>query len=331
MISISTFQPRTVWLSVGPRLVGATFLWAGIIKSVAPHVFQAHLHKLGWIPQRFVNSAVVVISGLEVAWGVALILGVSPNIILPVTAVALVGLTFVSWWGVRSGRTTDCGCYGGYVVPSLAQSIALNATFIALVLLAWLTGAGSTPTPAWKLIAAAMTGIAAGSFAAASLRYLEKTETLMFDMSPLKVGKSWRARWGAKEPDDGAEQIVSYLGPDCPHCKQWVRVLNAIDQSPGLPKVVGIVAASSDELAAFVERSGIRFPMKTIPQTLMNRLVWGVPTTVIISEGKIRNGWRGQMPPDFYQRFRDAFFPAGAGVVSVNGREVVGGGATRST
>lgn len=320
MISISTFQPRDAFSVAGPWIVGATFLWAGIIKARAPHVFQAHLNKLGWIPPRLVHSSVVIVTALEVVWGLALILGIAASVVLPATAIALVGLTFVSWWGVRSGRTTDCGCYGGYVVPSLAQGIAINAAFIALVLLAWFAGDHSAPTPAWKLIVAAATGIAAGGFAASSLSYLRKTGRLRHDLSPLKVGKSWRHRWGASIPDDAAEHIVSYLGPDCPHCKQWVKVLNAMDQTPGLPSVVGIVAASDKELEAFVERSGIRFPMKTIPQTLMSRLVWAVPTTVVISGGKIQNGWRGQMPPAFFQRFRDVFFPSAAAVTD-NGAE----------
>jgi len=312
-MSISTLQPLGILVAAGPLIVGATFLWAGAIKAVAPHVFQAHVRSLGWIPARQLAGSVIVATALEAGWGMALILGVAPRVVLPVTAVALVILTIVSWWGVRSGRTTDCGCYGGYVVPSLAQSVALNAALIAITLVAWMAPATAGPAPAWKLLAAIATGGIAGAFAAASLRFLEKNGRFLVDMSPLKPGRAWHNRWGATIPDDGTEHMVSYLGPDCPHCRQWVRVLNAIGQSPGLPQVVGIVAASSQTLDRFVEIAGIRFPMKIIPQSLMSRLVWGVPTTVLVSGGKIQDQWSGQMPPEFFQRFRDAFFPNGAG------------------
>ncbi len=296
------------WLAVGPWLVGATFVWAGMIKAVAPHVFSGHLSKLGWIPSYLGRPAVTAIAGLETAWGLALILGVAPAAVPPATAVLLVMLTGVSWWGVKSGRTTDCGCYGGYVVPSIAQSITLNGIFIALLLAAWLVLPRTLETPVWKLIAVGFAGVLVAGLAEASQAVLRKTNHFMIDLSPLKVGRRWRSRWGAKSDSPG-ELLVSYLGPDCPHCKQWVRVLNAMDQSRGLPKVIGVVAVSNEKLETFVRDSGIRFPITSIPQTLMNRLVYGVPTTVLVASGTIEKQWSGHMPPEFFHRFKDAFFP----------------------
>lgn len=307
-MSISNLNPLIILATAGPWIVGATFLWAGFVKAISPHVFEQHLYKLGWIPQRQVPNLVTLVAALEAGWGAGLILGVVPEVVLPITAITLVALTIISWWGVRSGRTTDCGCYGGYVVPSLAQSIALNATFVALIIIAWLTQPATT-TPQWKLIVALAIAIVAGALATASARFLRKNGRFMMDLSPLKIGRAWRARWGATIPDDNDEHIVSFLGPECPHCKQWVRVLNVIDKVPGLPRVMGVVATSGDKLDEFVTTSGIQFPMHTIPQTLMSRLVWGVPTTVLVANGKIQNQWSGQMSPEFFQRFRDAFFP----------------------
>jgi uncharacterized membrane protein YphA (DoxX/SURF4 family) len=292
----------------GPAIVGLTFIWAGVIKAISPHVFQQHLSQLRLVPHKLRFTSVVIAAGLEVGWGMALLLGVAPPITLPVTAVLLVGFTAVSWWGVHSGRTTDCGCYGGYVVPSTAQSIALNAVFIVLVLIALALGNGTIATPLWKLIAVTLATIVSGGVTVASFRFLNENGRFMIDVSPLKVGGTWRSRWGVSLPYEG-EHLVSYLGPDCPHCKQWVRVLNAIDQSSGLPDVTGIVATTGERLDSFVTASGIRFPMRMIPQTLMRRLVWGVPKTVLVSRGRIQNEWSGHMPPEFFQRFRDAFFP----------------------
>ena len=309
-MSISNVNPLSVLATVGPWLVGATFLWAGFVKAISPHVFEAHLRKLGWIPPRHVVNAVTLAGALEAGWGAALILGVAPAVVLPVTAIALVVMTTISWWGVRSGRTTDCGCYGGYVVPSLAQSIALNATFVALILIAWYTQPAGATTASWKLITAIAVALIAGGLAEASTLFLRKHGRFMMDLSPLKIGRAWRARWGAAFPDSDGEHLVSFLGPDCPHCKQWVRVLNVIDKSPDLPQVFGVVAASGEKLEEFVTNAGIQFPLNTIPQTLMSRLVWGVPTTVLVADGKIQKQWSGQMSPEFFQRFRDAFFPA---------------------
>jgi hypothetical protein len=256
---------------------------------------------------RYVHPSVVAAAALEAGWGILLITNFLPQVVLPITAIALTVLTGISWWGVKSGRTTDCGCYGGYVVPSLTQSLLLNASFIALLAISLVAGSGSALVW-WKLAVAIAVALISGWTAAAALSAILKKGVFLFDLSPLKIGRSWRGRWGSQLAPEG-EFLVSYLGPDCPHCKKWVRVLNAVSQSSGLPTVVGIVATPGEKLRQFVEESGIRFPMKTIPQTLMSRLVWGVPTTVLVSNGKIQNQWSGQMPPEFFTRFRDAFFP----------------------
>jgi hypothetical protein len=312
MIALPDIRSPETWLLAGQSIVGATFLWAGAIKAVAPHVFSAHLTQLGWIPPRLRSHAVLLAAGSESAWGGALILGVAPAFILPATAVLLAFFTAISWWGVKSGKTTDCGCYGGYVVPSIAQSIALNAALAALVIAAWLALPQSMETSLWKTIVISVVGLAAGAFALVSQRFLAKHGRFMIDMSPLKVGRRWRSSWGAAPDGEVRELLVSYLGPDCPHCRKWVRVLNAMQQTPDLPRVAGVVATSHEELEDFVVTLGIRFPITTISQTLMNRLVWGVPTTVLVSAGRIQQQWSGNMPPDFYGRFRHAFFPTDA-------------------
>lgn len=309
MIVSPHFRSSEFWLLAGQWIVGATFLWAGAIKAVSPHVFSAHLTNLGWIPRKLRYYAVVVAAGTETAWGAALILGVASAFILPATAMLLGFFTAVSWWGVKSGKTTDCGCYGGYVVPSIAQSVALNAALATLVITAWLALPQSIEAPFWKLIVAGLLGLTAGTVALLSQRFLATHGRFMIDMSPLKVGRRWRSSWGAAPGGEVNELLVSYLGPDCPHCRKWVRVLNAMQQTPDLPSVAGVVATSHEELEDFVETSGIRFPISTISQTLMNRLVWGVPTTVLVSSGRIQQQWSGNMPPDFYGRFRQAFFP----------------------
>jgi hypothetical protein len=309
MIALPDFRSGAAWVALGPLVVGATFLWTGAIKAFAPHVFREHLARLGWIPLGSVSYLVPAAAGLETGLGMMLILGLAPQLVLPLTAVLLVVLTAVSWWGVKSGRTTDCGCYGGYVAPSIAQSAMLNAAFIALVILAWQTGAAPSATPEWKIVVIIACTAVFAALGAAAQQFLLKNGRKMIETSPLKVGRHWSRRWGIGLPEDGGEMMMSYLGPDCPYCKRWVRVLNAMDQAPGLPRVTGIVAVSAEKRDAFIESSGIRFPVVTIPVTLMSRLVWGVPTTVLVSSGRIEDLWGGHMPPEFFNRFKEAFFP----------------------
>jgi len=80
-------------------------------------------------------------------------------------------------------------------------------------------------------------------------------------------------------------------------------------QSPTLPRVVGVIAAPDAEVKSYIDNYGIRFPVSTVSQSLMGRLVRGVPTAVIVESGAIKEMWIGNMPPAIVDRFRDAFFP----------------------
>jgi hypothetical protein len=301
---------RELFTLPGPTLVGATFLWSGAIKALAPHGFRNHLAQLKWFPPRLIRSTVTVAAALESAWGVALIAGVAPRLVLPATAVLLAALTVVTVWTVRSGQVADCGCYGGYIVPSLAQSIALNSLFAALVLVPFALGPISPGNQWLRVTIAAVVGVLAGGVAALSQWMLIYKGRLLFAMSPLKVGGRFKSRWasGATTDLDG-EILVSYLGVDCPHCKVWVRVLNAVSASQTLPHAVGLVAGAKDAVGTFAETAGIRFPVEAISPALLSRLVYGVPTTVLVESGVIREMWSGPMPPEFFERFKEAFFP----------------------
>lgn len=298
------------WLTLGPRLVGLTFIYAGAIKAIAPHTFQNHLRSLGWIRWNLIAPAVTAAAGLEVAWGVALLTGAATAVLYPATVLLLVVLTSISWWGVRSGKAKDCGCYGGYVQPSIYQSIGLNATFALLIAAAWAARPATMEITWWQLALVVIAGLASAGVAEAAQRFENKNGRLMFDTSPLKVGNKWKHAWAdGATADVNGEVLVAYLGMNCPYCSQFVKVANAMVQSPKLPRVVGVISAPENEVKDYIDKYGIRFPVSTVSQSLMGRLTRAVPTAVIVNAGKIEEMWVGNMPPLIVDRFRDAFFP----------------------
>jgi hypothetical protein len=297
--------------TVGPRLVGLTFIWAGAIKAIAPHTFSAHLRSLGRIPHSKIRLAVTVAAGLEVGWGLALLLRVAPAISYPFTIAGLLLLSSISWWGVRSGKTADCGCYGGFVRPSIGQSLGLNAIFIALVAIAWTLGPQSSEFSPWQIFAV-VAGIAVGAAVAEyAQRFHGSTGRLLFDTNPLKIGNRWKHGFAANSTKGLAgEVLVAFLGPECPYCAQWVRIGNVVAQSDNLPRVIGVVASTERRRDEFVRDHGIKFPVVTISESLMGRLAQAVPTTVRVGDGTIRETWIGAAPPPhFVDRVMQAFFP----------------------
>ncbi len=306
-----TIDLPPAWLSLGPALIGLTFVWAGAIKAIAPHSFRRHLGSLGWIPFKYQEPSVTTAASAEVAWGVALISAAAPGYILPATVALLAILTAISWWGVKSGKAKDCGCYGGFIQPSIAESLAINATFALLAGAAWVGGSRDSTVQLWQLTAIATAGAAAGVFAHVAQRFESKNGRPMLDTSPLKVGRNWKHSWAddATKGVDG-EVLVAYLGANCPYCSQFVKVANVMVQSQSLPKVIGVMAAPASEVAAYKREYEISFPVVTVSDSLMGRLTRAVPTAVIVESGSIREMWVGTMPPAVVDRFRDAFFPS---------------------
>ena len=232
------------------------------------------------------------------------------GIVLPMTIALLAILTSVSWWGVKSGKAKDCGCYGGFIQPSIRQSMLMNAGFASLAAIAWLAGDRELAIAGWQALVILTGTVAVAGLAVASQRFDEKNGKPMFDTSPLKVGAKWKHSWadGATRSTQG-EVIVAYLGTNCPFCSQFVKVANVMVQSPALPRVVGVMAAPDAQVASYTKDYDIRFPVVTISDSLMGRMVRAVPTAVIVESGRIREMWVGHMPPAIVDRFRDAFFP----------------------
>ena len=297
-------------IRLGPILVGLVFVSTGVMKAISPHTFSAHLLNLAWIPRYLVPAAVTVVAGFEVGWGVALIIDFSPGVFLPATILVLILFSAVTWWAVRSGQATDCGCYGGYFQPSVPQSLALNAVFCVLAGSAWFAGARASSFALWQLLTVVGSCVAAIMFTEFSQRVARKTGEPLIDTNPMKIGRTWRDSWaGGVTMNRTGEILVSFLGTDCPYCLEWVRVANAIAQSPKLPEVVGVTATSRERLDDFITHHGIRFPVGIVSRSLMGRLIQAVPTTVLVKNGMIEKLWAGTVPPDFVDRFRRAFFP----------------------
>src|SRR5215207_8785500 len=184
---VATNTSTATLLTLGVRAAGLAILWAGAIKSVAPHAFRAHLDSLGFVPRNVLRNTVTIAAALEVAWGTALVVDFAPSLVLPVTIVMLGVLSVVSWWGVHAGKAKDCGCYGGFVQPSIRQSVGINAGFAALAALALWNHSPETAAQPWKIVVVVVAGVLAGGMAAYAQWFEMKQGRLLVNTRPLKV------------------------------------------------------------------------------------------------------------------------------------------------
>jgi hypothetical protein len=296
--------------SISARIVGAALLWTGIIKAVEPQTFQGHLSRLGWIPWKQLDVAVTASAAGEAALGVALVVRLLPQLTYPAAITALLAFSAITWFSIRTGKVDDCGCYGGYIQPSLVQSLAINLFFAAMIIIAWMLGPLDNGGTWWKVATVFVASAAVGIFCYYAQRFARKNGKQLIDRNPLKAGNRWNHRWANGSTAAMSDEfLVGLLGTECPYCGKFVRIANAMLESSALPKVVGLVAATESRASSYIEEKGIRFPVTRVSQSLMARLAPAVPTAVLVRGDRIEKVWVGDMPPDFVDRFLVAFFP----------------------
>lgn len=292
------------------RATGLPFLWSGYIKATEPGPFLAHVTRLRLIPAPLLRATVVCIAAFEVSLGMALLLRVAVPYSYIGTAAFLLVLSVITIWGVRSGKTTDCGCYGGYVQPSVPQSLTANTVFGAITLLAWQASASRPPETfkLWQSALVVLFGAASGVLSAAALRHERRHGEPLFDRNPLKIGNKFNPSW-ARLDKKYLEQdiIVCFLGTECPHCSRWVRFLNFMSKSPAFPSVVGVLAAPRSTIQSYVEDNSINFPVRGVASSLMARLAPAIPTTVFVKNGLVNDIWLGGAPTQLFPKLRSLF------------------------
>lgn len=276
-------------------IVGSVFLITGVVKALNSGLFIRHIFNYGLPPRLLIQTATIFI-GLECALGVGLVLHEFPQWLVPGTIVLLMCLSALTIWATSSGRTENCGCYGGLLFISPKQSVLLNLGYILLLGMAWLYPVANHHTSKWQWILA-LIALVIGSIL--GWRSFEKP---LVEFSRLKVGNRWQARWLKDSPIDlqQGSHFVVFLGKDCPVCEKWVPLLNVMSTQKNLPNVVGITPLNSQEIEVFKAEYLVPFPIIPMTKVLFSYMIDKVPTAVLIQDGVISDKWIGQMPKEFF-------------------------------
>lgn len=282
-------------------IVGLVFLVTGTVKALSSRRFIEHIARLGLVPGQLIVPTAITFIGLECALGAALILYVYPQWLVPGTLGLLVLLSIITVWSTSSGRTEDCGCYGGLAIITPTQSVLLNLGYISLMGLAWYYPADNYETAAWKWILSLVLFVLAVVLAQKSI------DSPVVDLSYLKAGKQWQAKWldSSQDITKGTHFIV-FLGQECPYCKRWVPLLNVMNAQPHLPKVTAAMTLNDEEIEKFKAKHLVHFPVVEMNRLLFSYMAEAVPTAALIKEGIVENVAVGEIPQEYsreIQRF----------------------------
>ena len=275
-------------------IVGLVFLVTGTIKALSSRKFIEHIAQLGLVPGQLIVPVAITFIGLECALGAALILHVYPQWLVPGAIALLVLLSIVTIWSTSSGRTEDCGCYGGLAIITPTQSVLLNIGYVSLMGLAWYYPVANYETAAWKWILSLVL------FVLAMVSAQKSIENPVIDLTYLKAGKRWKAKWldSSQDLTQGTHFVV-FLGQECPYCKRWVPLLNVMNAQPHLPNVTAAMTLNDEEIEAFKAKHLVHFPVVEMNRLLFGYMAEAVPTAALIIDGVVENVAVGEIPEQY--------------------------------
>jgi uncharacterized membrane protein YphA (DoxX/SURF4 family) len=129
-------------------LVGAFFIFSGVVKAIDPvgtaikmeeyfEVFASYTPKLEFLWHFFANQALaisVIMIVLEILLGITLILGIWKKFTLWSLVIIIAFFTFLTWFSAKTGKVTDCGCFGDFIKLAPKQSYHKDLVLSVLIL-----------------------------------------------------------------------------------------------------------------------------------------------------------------------------------------------------
>ena len=185
--------------------VGCVFVFSGVVKGLDPYgtviKIGEYLHAMGieWLGPLSGVACVALVS-LEVALGVALVVGAWPRVVAPVALAFNVFYTALTLWLAVANPIGDCGCFGDVVVLTNWQTFWKNVALTVASAVVWAV-LRRDKGARWSLAATLGAGVLMALVAIYSLCELPLIEKFPFgegvDLRSLVVEKP------SEQPQDG--------------------------------------------------------------------------------------------------------------------------------
>lgn len=282
-------------------LAGLVLLFSAWTKSNDQRTFRRDLMRYGLIPVKFIGVTVWFVTLFEWFLGAALLVAFCLSWLMPGTAFLFFFFAFLTFWGEKKRNMTDCGCFAGLLPITPRQSIIIDLFLAVSLSFCYFSIGKMDSTPLrfghFLIILSITTG--------AVLLILSQKKPV-FDVSRLKIGGKWKKGWLPGINLQKGEHVLVFMHQDCPHCKNWIQLLNIMHLKDEMPSVSGILSFTNKELIRFGTENFVLFPLETMKPVLFNRMVTAYPTAVRLKEGLITEKWTGRMPVEMVREIRTA-------------------------
>ncbi|MBR2423940.1 MAG: hypothetical protein IKB18_02045, partial [Tidjanibacter sp.] len=176
--------------------VGVVFVFSGVVKGVDPYgtvlKIGEYLHALGieWLGPLAGAMSVALVS-VEVALGVALVVGAWPRVVGGTVVAFNLFYTVLTLWLAVANPISDCGCFGDAVVLTNWQTFWKNVALLTASAVAWAV-VRNDEGKRWSGVVSVVALVATAAFALYGLLWLPVVEKFPFgegvDLRALVLG-----------------------------------------------------------------------------------------------------------------------------------------------
>lgn len=287
---VGTSSRLRVWLTRSARVfLGAIFLVSGTVKALDAASYLKLIPFFG-LPDALYPVAFLLPS-VEVALGVALLLGLAPGRSAWCAAGLLVLLSAVVVHGVLRGTVESCGCFGQLVDLGPQATLIKNGALLLLAAAVWYGYREQKPVgrrwPVWVMVAILpLVGTATGLSARAPL----------IDQSLGRPGAPFpSAGFVEGEPLLEGRHFVFVFHPWCGHCWNSVANVKALASYEGV-EMLAVTFGKAEDNAEFVRAFETDFPIyRYAPATFVRAFrIW--PALYYVEDGRIVGKVEGEVP-----------------------------------
>ena len=148
-------------LTICRILTGGLFIFSGLVKANDPVGFGIKLEEYydvfagrwSWTAWLFhsdlmlntVNLQAAFLTTLEVALGIALLMGLWKNLVSWLLLLLILFFTWLTGYSAITGSVTDCGCFGDFIKLTPLQSFYKDLVLLALILVIFFLRKGLKP------------------------------------------------------------------------------------------------------------------------------------------------------------------------------------------
>ena len=280
-------------------LLGGTLLLAGVLKALDPAAFASQIQSEGLALVLPAIAWAVLMIGVEVGLGLALVLGHRQPWLLFIASALVAFFLFLtgrSWWRWSRGELDEdaaCGCFGTLVERTPAEAFTQDLLLLvpALALL-WVLHRRATRT-FLPLAVPIGVGVAAAAFAVAAPAL--PLDNLATRLKPGKQLSDLCA--GGEEP--GERACIDLLVPELAEGDHWVvmseltnpDLVSAVAElNQAVANGTSIWLITPDEQPAiqtFLFSAGPSFPVREVPANLLRPFYRTLPRSFRIVDGEV--------------------------------------------